>query len=539
MQDVSVKYETPLHISIPCEVKAKAEGAVQENKDPVKPVVRDRKLSCKKHMILNAVNQDEELKMLSVPTLAKSPPTIRTSSASPASDQPHSPKMPILSPQHHNPPPLASPFVNDPPPLELTTEERSESCAAFPSLFVRPGVDSCEISLAAAVAPIPRKGDELHQKANGTSFLAPKDIPLSRDRDAEDSSKIPAVKNLSAFVQTGLVLPVSLKPKSAWNSHMTLNPSLRSSTEQNSSPWASPHGKKGIDLRNNAICANRKLIPVANVAPIIKESPLPKEQVGKAIDIKDIKEPNLDGGKTLDLQAEIAAYKTSLRMPAKLISKSQEVEKKRTGIAEEFGASKGRFKHIENGPEVPNLRATYGKLFGAKEISKCHKTTQPQSSSSNKTDKEIQETGDRNIWESLTVKDISQPSDVDVAKSDNVSNNCHESIKNDQSSPSRKTPVDATCPANDVRKRVRGPSRFTFRRVDGKLRAEKRSDSDISSNQSGVNQRRHRRSMLDEIANSDGYVAETRRQAPEFKVDLFADPALLSREERALQVRDM
>ncbi|XP_064615641.1 uncharacterized protein LOC135479670 isoform X2 [Liolophura sinensis] len=537
VQDVSGKYETPLLISIPCEVKAGAEGAVQENREPVKPVVRDRKLSCKKHMILNAVNQDEELKMLSVSSIAKSPPTIRTDSASPPSDQPHSPKMPILSPQHHNPPPLASPFVNDPPPLELTTEEKLESCAAFPSLYVRPGIDSCEVSLAAAVAPIPRKGEEFDQKSNGTTFLAPKDVPLSRDCDTDDSSKVPTIKNLSAFVQTGLVLPVSLKPKSAWNSHMALNPSLRSPIEQNSNPWTTPSAKKGPDLRNNGVCASRKLIPVANVAPIIKESSLPKEQVSKANDVNEAKEQHLDGGKTLDLQAEIAAYKTSLRMPAKLISKSHEVEKKRTGIAEEFGASKGRFKHIENGPEVPNLRATYGKLFGAKEISKCHKSTQPLPEGPNKADKgEVPETGDRNIWESLTVKDISHPADVDVAKSESASS--PQSVNKDQTAPSPTAAADAKCLTNDTRKRVRGPSRFTFRRVGGKLRAEKRSErlnTGASSSQTNLNQRRHRRSMLDEIANSEGYVAERRRQPPGSKVDLFADPALLSREERALQ----
>ena len=46
--------------------------------------------------------------------------------------------------------------------------------------------------------------------------------------------------------------------------------------------------------------------------------------------------------------------------------------------------------------------------------------------------------------------------------------------------------------------------------------------------------KRKRRSMLDELRNSDGYVAEKRFKKHE---DLFADPSQLGREERALQVK--
>ena len=46
--------------------------------------------------------------------------------------------------------------------------------------------------------------------------------------------------------------------------------------------------------------------------------------------------------------------------------------------------------------------------------------------------------------------------------------------------------------------------------------------------------KKKRRSMLDELRNSDGYVAEKRFKKHE---DLFADPSQLGREERALQVK--
>ena len=74
-----------------------------------------------------------------------------------------------------------------------------------------------------------------------------------------------------------------------------------------------------------------------------------------------------------------------------------------------------------------------------------------------------------------------------------------------------------------VRSRVRRPP--TDRRI-----------SSSSSSSSCGGQHRKRRSLLDELSNTDGYIAdETRRRGG---VDLFADPSTLSREERALQVRD-
>ena len=49
--------------------------------------------------------------------------------------------------------------------------------------------------------------------------------------------------------------------------------------------------------------------------------------------------------------------------------------------------------------------------------------------------------------------------------------------------------------------------------------------------------KKKRRSMLDELANSDGYVAEKRLEKK--CTDLYADPSQLGREERALLVRDL
>ena len=88
-------------------------------------------------------------------------------------------------------------------------------------------------------------------------------------------------------------------------------------------------------------------------------------------------------------------------------------------------------------------------------------------------------------------------------------------------------PIDVTSPDNSGMS-VRG----TLRRPP----TDRRISSSSSGSSSCGSQHPKRRSLLDELSNTDGYIAdETRHRS---SVDLFADPSTLSREERALQVRD-
>lgn len=292
------RFNTPLSINIPIEALSESSASGTSASGSGKPETvsgksslgesRDPKLGSRKHIIMNAVNQDEALKKVfhvengsGGVSLNPHEESISETSYNSISPAP-SPKMPILSPQHKNPPRMGSPSTNDPPPLEPSPATFLENPSpvsfvqenlANNDQIVRPNLEikraPTNVALQRPKPPIPYIQDPMYHGQFSSSSVFGQHIPYHSAFNAPMHPymhMMPAsehgVHSASSSAAAAARLP-EVNPNSG-----TGIPSAGMAGANSGMVMDSIRDKRdGFNVRTTA---RNKNIPVANVAPIVQ-----------------------------------------------------------------------------------------------------------------------------------------------------------------------------------------------------------------------------------------------------------------------------
>ncbi|XP_029648040.1 putative mediator of RNA polymerase II transcription subunit 26 [Octopus sinensis] len=267
-------YSTPLSINIPSDISAEASHSSASNKKVDVMITKsaseskDPKLGSRKHIIMNAVNQDEALKKAfhvenGIVTVNPHEESISESSLISISPTP-SPKMPILSPQHKNPPRVGSPSTSEPPPLEPSSATFVDNSS--PDAFIQ---DNAEIIMRPTL-------EVKRNSTNGIPQNLKPSIPYIHEsmyRPHFTHQEVPhplyghPMSYPSAFNNPNLHLPYMPISLPTENSPLQTN-RLQDGIRHPKTVMDSMRDKRdGFSGRSTI---RNKNIPVANVAPIVQ-----------------------------------------------------------------------------------------------------------------------------------------------------------------------------------------------------------------------------------------------------------------------------
>ena len=291
----SKRFATPLSINIPSESlpESSASGTTTGSVGKSDSVSgkssltesRDPKLGSRKHIIMNAVNQDEALKKVfhvengSGAALNPHEESLSETSFNSISPAP-SPKMPILSPQHKNPPRMGTPSTSDPPPLEPSPATFLENPS--PVSFVQENLSNND--------QIVRPNLEIKRAPTNTAPQRPKP-PIAYLSEPVCRSQFPSsvfgqhMPYLSAFNTPMYMHMISTADHTVHSAASAAAAATRiPESSGNTGSGVPPAGMAGANggkvvmdgLRekregfNVRSTARNKNIPVANVAPIVQ-----------------------------------------------------------------------------------------------------------------------------------------------------------------------------------------------------------------------------------------------------------------------------